>query len=455
MHELKEFGLRHGLAVLALAVGLFLVALFLFYIQTNSWGRYNVVLLPEKGFENQTFEYGSWPELSDADFFGEVKSRFIEARQSFIEADLSAMRLNLYEDGVLTKEAPILSKGKVGSWWETPAGLYKVESKEKNHFSSFGNVYQPWSLAFQGNFFIHGWPYYKDGTPVAPGFSGGCIRLENKDAEEVFRRARPGMPILVFEKEFEGDSWSYALKKPEISAESYLAADLKNNYVFLSQSSTAPLPIASITKLMTALVATEYLNIEREIVIEEPMIATTSKPRLKTGDKVSVYDLFFLLLMESSNEAARAISYPLGSKRMVEIMQLKAQAIGMKNTNFADVSGESPKNISTAEDIFTLGKYLYFNRSFILKMTAGRLKDSVYGVPRYKNLSNYNIFFDDPEFVGGKTGRATFAGDTMLAIFEIETHGEKRPIAVVILNSKDAERDIRNIIDWIKKNFFE
>ncbi|PIP46640.1 MAG: hypothetical protein COX15_00070, partial [Candidatus Colwellbacteria bacterium CG23_combo_of_CG06-09_8_20_14_all_42_19] len=82
-----------------------------------------------------------------------------------------------YEKGVFVNEFAILSKGKEGSWWETPAGLYKVQSKEKEHFSSFGRVYQPWSMAFQGNFFIHGWPYYPGGRAVESTYSGGCIRL--------------------------------------------------------------------------------------------------------------------------------------------------------------------------------------------------------------------------------------------------------------------------------------
>src|SRR5882724_9446532 len=115
-----------------------------------------------------------------------VKDDFISQKESFIEADLTAMQLSVYENGAVVKQVPILTKGRPGSWWETPAGLYQVQNKETNHFSSFGHVYMPWSMDFQGNFFIHGWPYEPDGTPVSSAYSGGCIRLATDDAEKLY-----------------------------------------------------------------------------------------------------------------------------------------------------------------------------------------------------------------------------------------------------------------------------
>ena len=111
------------------------------------------------------------------------------AHTRFIAANLSEMRLYLFENGVATATYPILSKGKRGSRWETPTGLYKIETKEQDHFSSLGQVHMPQSMQFFGNFFIHGWPYYPDGTPVPEGYSGGCIRLSTDDATAVFEFA--------------------------------------------------------------------------------------------------------------------------------------------------------------------------------------------------------------------------------------------------------------------------
>lgn len=399
--------------------------------------------------------------ITNPNFYQQTKTKLIDERADFVEADLSAMKVTLYQAGVPQETYPILTKGREGSWWETPAGIYKVGSKAVNHFSSFGQVYQPWSIQFQGNFFIHGWPYYPDGTPVASSYSGGCIRLASADGERLFQKVKVGMPILVFEESLgQGDGFSYDSKSsletkriPGVSAESFLVADLKNNEALAGKAENKVLPITSITKLMTALVVTDHLNIERTITISPQMIIQTSVPRLEAGQQISIYSLLFPLLLESSNEAATAMAYGLGQERFIKLMNEKAQAIGMSKTNFADPSGKADENTSTAEDLLNLARYLYGNRSFILKMTTGHLDKSIYGEPVFSNLKNFNLFGDDPRFVGGKVGKSTAARETMLAVFEIEIKGEKRPISIIILGSSDTSRDMKTILDYIGANY--
>ena len=114
-----------------------------------------------------------------------------------ILADLDAMTLSLYDDDVIVKTYPILSKGKEGTFWETPTGRYEIGAKEPKHFSSIGGTWMPYSLQFYGNFFIHGWPTYPNGTLVAKGYSGGCIRLDTPDAREVYSFAVAGTRVSV------------------------------------------------------------------------------------------------------------------------------------------------------------------------------------------------------------------------------------------------------------------
>src|SRR5690606_11811505 len=119
------------------------------------------------------------------------------------------------------------------------------------HFSSIGQMWMPWSMQFQGNFFIHGRTYYPDGTPTSSDFTGGCIRLSTNDAERVFRLVNVGTPVLVSEARLVGDSFTYETSHQDIaSAATHLSGDLGNNHVFVSKDATAPVPIASITKLM-------------------------------------------------------------------------------------------------------------------------------------------------------------------------------------------------------------
>lgn len=412
------------------------------------------IVLPQSGGDVRAFRFGSWPALSNPEYFESVRNALLEEEATFLEADLSAMRLRFFESGSLQKEVPILTKGREGSWWETPVGLYKIEGKAKRRFSGFSGVYMPWTMPFQGNFFIHGWPYYPDGTPVASTYSGGCIRLADADAEALFGAVAEGTPVLVFEKDFSSDAFEYAQRGPEVAGKSYLAADLMNNFVFGERNSTSAFPIASITKLMTAAVAVEYINIERDIAITPSMLAaTTTIPRLQAGETWTLYDLLHPLLLESSNEAAFAIATVLGPRRFVDLMNEKAKAIGMAHARFTDPAGIDGGNVASAEDIFHLAKYLYHNRSFILRMTAGRAVNATYGAPRFSGLTNTNHFADDPAFLGGKIGKSGATGETMLALFEVSFPEGPRPVAIVILGSDDRRRDVRAIRAYVANQF--
>src|SRR3989344_1730637 len=282
-----------------------------------------------------TMQRRSLASLINLETLFAVKNRLIDSGEDFVEADLSLMRLRFYRDGALLVDVPIVSKGREGSWWETPTGLYGVVAKEEKHFSSIGKVYMPWSVQFQGNFFIHGWPYYPDGTPVSQSYSGGCIRLANEDAKIVYDLMKKDVPILVLEKDSGNDEFPYSVKPPEVSAKAYLAADLKNGYVFAERDSRVSLPAASLVKLMTALTAAEYIYLERTIVITDDMITGIRfNGELKAGKTFSAFDLLHPMLVESSNDAANAISYFLGPKYFINLMNQKARSLNMNNTIF-------------------------------------------------------------------------------------------------------------------------
>jgi D-alanyl-D-alanine carboxypeptidase len=428
------------------------------------------------------YTYGNWPALNNENFYDKVLNDLIAQKATFISANLSTMQLRYYENGSVATTVAILAKGKSGSWWETPAGLYKVQAKVPSDFSSFAHVYSPWALAFQGNFLIHGWPYYPNGTPVGSTYSGGCIRLSTPDAKALYDMASIGTPVLVSSDNFTTDNFTEQQQGPPIKARSFLAADLKSNYVFAQSNPDERLPIASLTKLMTALVAVEYVDIEKTITITPDMIVKTSIPRLKVGQQYSLYDLLQPLLKESSNEAAAAISDFLGSKYFVSLMNQQAASIGMTNTHFVDPSGSNGGNVSTAHNLFVLAQYLYDNRSFILKMTTNNNDPNVYGPSAFATLQNFNVFSDDPDFIGGKVGVSGAASDTILSIFDepflvsapsvasttanqasaenissiatsTATSTVKRPIMFVILGSDNYTTDANTLLEWIKNTY--
>ena len=183
------------------------------------------------------------------------------------------------------------------------------------------------------------------------------------------------------------------------------------------------------------------------------MIVKTSIPRLRIGDVFSVLDLLSVVLQESSNEAARAVAAPLGMERFVGLMNNKAEAIGMVNSAFVDTSGVLAGDVSTAQDLFMLAKYLYYNRSFVLDMSLGDEKRAVYGTSAFSGLSNFNSISGVSGMVGGKTGLSSSAGDSMLAVFEVEFKDGKRPIVIIALGSDDAKKDVKAILNHIRSNY--
>jgi hypothetical protein len=414
-------------------------------------------------------QYGIWPALARGDFFSEVRERFVRENASFIEANLTAMTLRVYQSGLPMLEVPIKSKGKEGSWWETPSGLYEAEAKKEKHFSSFGKVYTPWNIPFQGNFFIHGWPYYEDGTPVPEGYSGGCIRLEDVYAKQVYDLAEVGMPILVFEENASStDVFSYLLKAPPVHAKSYLVADLDTNFVLIAGTTTTAHETTLVPSLMTALVASEYQNIEKRITVGDTTLGGMVPNRLTAGASYSIYDLLFPLLLEGSAEAGQAIASIFPNGRLTELMTAKAYSVGMHDTVFAVAGSAQTNNIATAEDIFALLQYLHTNRPFILDMSAGKADTRAYGAPPFEDLTPAHPLADLEEFDGGAvTGRApkfasaeSVAGAVALAfdapgvakgnasedlvtILTVPFNDTERNIAIIVLDSADPVLDTR------------
>ncbi|MBU1159765.1 CapA family protein [Patescibacteria group bacterium] len=367
-------------------------------------------------------------------------SDYIPREGKFIGVDLEEMKLYLYQNGEIDNTFEILSKGKEGTYYETPSGLYKIITKEKNHFSSIGYVFMPYSMQFFGNFYIHGWPYYPDGTPVRAGYSGGCIRLSDKDAQKVFDFSEKGTEIFVYEEKNDIVSEAVKLKnisKPEISAESFIVADIDSGEIFLEKNPEQILPIASISKLMTAIVANETISYDKKII---------------NGETFSVGDLLYPLIMQSDNGVADSLAMFYGANAFVQWMNDKAKALSMDNTNFNDSSGLSSYNTSTVSDLFRLSRYLKNKRSFILNISKEPQKDIIASSGRDYKIINLNPFSENENFIGGKTGYTETAGETMLSTFSVPIGQEENVnLAIIVLGSEGRQKDTLALLDWFKK----
>lgn len=378
-----------------------------------------------------------------------------------IVANLAEMELHLYEDGAEVTSYPIRSRGRPGTAWETPPGVYAVKAKEPEHFSSIGNVWMPFSMQFQGNFFIHGWPYYSGGTPVPEGYSGGCIRMSTDDMEKIYAFAGTGTPVIVLGGAEAGAATStpattgggYALLPkapdfPNLGAASFVVGDLDTGEVLAKRDESTVRPIASVSKLVTALTSLEILNQYREVEVSAEAVATNASfGHLRTGETISVGDLLYPLLLESSNDAAEVLAEAAGRNFFVDSMNAKAKALGLEDTSFADPSGLSPDNVSTAADLFKLAQYLHKYKQFVLK--ASLVKEFALGDHRWTNLSK---LLGDDRYRGGKHGYTDEAGKTLVATFALPlSEFDDRNIAVVILRSPDPAADARKAADYLER----
>ncbi|KPJ55110.1 hypothetical protein AMJ47_01125 [Parcubacteria bacterium DG_72] len=385
--------------------------------------------------------------------FDDVKENYILSKKDFLEVNLDKMKIRLFKQGSLIKEVPILAKGDSKSWGGSAVGTYRIVRGYKLSYSNIEDVYMPYALHYYGKYYIHGEPYYPSGEKLESFFSGGCLRLKDEDAESIFQLSDLNMPVLVIDREKDQTDYKVVSQKPEISAESFLAADLDSGFVFAQKDSSILFPLASLTKLMTAVTIAENINLRRSVLIRQKMLDSGYgvTKGLDVEKRFRAVELFYPLLIESSNDAAFALTWLLGQERTIDLMNEKARSILMENTRFVGPSGFDPANISTAKDLFYLARYILNNRYPILEITKGN-KVTSFGSVSFdiEKLWNKNIFIYDPTFIGGKTGYTKQSKHTALFLFKFE----QRNVAIILLGSDNLRQDTQKLYIWLQKNYF-
>lgn len=235
----------------------------------------------------------------------------------------------------------------------------------------------------------------------------------------------------------------------EITAESYLAVNLSDSPVIFKKNIDRLYPIASITKLMSAVVAFENINVNQTITLTEKMLEPLGySPSLFLGLNVSAKNLLRASLIQSTNDAAESLTYFLEEGEFLALMNQKAKELDMVNTFFYDSHGLNPSNRSTAPDIARLLTYIYENHPEILNITKDDnfwLSNQAGRLLKFKNVNN---FYQIPEFIGGKSGYLPEAKQTLASLFNLN----EESIAIILLYSKNRRTDILKILNWFKNN---
>ncbi len=225
-------------------------------------------------------------------------------------------------------------------------------------------------------------------------------------------------------------------RKPDIKSNAVLVLDEGNSSVLLSKNADVAMPIASITKLMTALVVLEAqqpLDEPIKITNDDRNIDRSGPSRLAVGTVLTRGELLHLALMSSENRAANALGrhYEGGLKAALAAMNAKAKALGMKRTHFTDTSGLSEGNIASPEDLAKLVIAASKNATIRKFSTDPEEVVMVGHFPlEYRNTNNL-VRKDDWDIVVQKTGYTQAAGRCLVMKAVIN----ERPIVMVLMNS--------------------
>ncbi|NQU99923.1 MAG: D-alanyl-D-alanine carboxypeptidase [Parcubacteria group bacterium] len=245
----------------------------------------------------------------------------------------------------------------------------------------------------------------------------------------------------------------------KLEAKSALVLDRESGEILFSKDSQKEMAMASITKIMTAIVALDSkINLEDTIIIENDFVELEGADiDLTQGENLKVKDLLYGTLIASGNDAASALALHTSGdlKTFIAKMNKKTEELNMENTHFANVSGLDTKgHYSTAEDLAILADYAFKNKKFI-EVATTREYDIVpeNNDSRHIRSTNKLLLADYPKLKAGKTGYTDNAGFCFLGLSD---NGKGNQIITVILGEDlngEQFQETKSLIDWTYKTY--
>jgi len=246
---------------------------------------------------------------------------------------------------------------------------------------------------------------------------------------------------------------------PEIDAKGAALFEVATGKMIFSKNGTSQFPIASISKLMTAVVALENLRLSDTLTVRESdLLLDTRHPSLAAGDTFSLDEALYFVLVPSDNAVAQALARrvaenlaaPQEDASFVAKMNERAKALGMTSTHFSTPTGLNG-NLSAPRDLFLLGSYVLENHPKLFEISRQSSIALVSRQGKTYELQNTNILLGRiPGIIGGKTGYTPEADGGLLLAFEIGT----TKLLSVVLGSVDRFGDTQKLFEWYRKNNF-
>ena len=240
---------------------------------------------------------------------------------------------------------------------------------------------------------------------------------------------------------------------PDIRAEAAIIYNPENGKVVWESNSQDQRSIASITKVMTAVVTLEdNPDLTQRVVMQRSDVSRASTTYLRAGDTVTKEDLLHLLLIASDNAAARALARtsPRGAQGFVARMNEKAAELGLTSTKYSEPSGLLATNVSSAYDMARLITYVSGDSRIAdvmqkeeYKATAGRRTITIRSTNRLVREGEYQV-------QAGKTGFISKAGYCLATLLRLPKTGQQ--VAVVVLGAKSNNGrfwETKHLFNWL------
>lgn len=236
--------------------------------------------------------------------------------------------------------------------------------------------------------------------------------------------------------------------EPEISAESAILVDINSGKVVYEKNSTKRMKIASLAKMMTAVVALEHKKIEDKIIVSQKAASVGENVMgISQGEVYTLDELLYGLVLNSGNDAAYAIAEGVAGNvdTFVSWMNKKAKELNLNDTEFKDPSGLNDESYSTSVDLVKLARYAMQNEDF--RRVAGTVEKELPYSESHKYLfleNQTNLLTTYPGVAGIKTGYTEEAGYCLVTYSK---NGDFELIGAV-LNSVNRKFDMLIMLDY-------
>lgn len=241
--------------------------------------------------------------------------------------------------------------------------------------------------------------------------------------------------------------------EPPIEAKSALMYEVKTGKTLFAKNLHQKLPMASLTKIMTAVIALENYKTDTEFIVQKRELIGEDSMGLTEGEEISVHDLLYGLLLPSGNDASEVLAsnFPGGRDNFIAAMNKKVAALGLLNTHFTNPSGlEGDGNqYTTVYDLLVITNYALSHFPLFGQIVAIR----EYHIPYTKKHKEFylenetNLLSTYPGVKGVKTGYTPEADLCLVTYLEHDEHN----IIGILLGSNNRRKEMKGLLDYSLK----